>query len=217
MRQGGGEDASNSESAPGSNAATKLHADPMKPTLALAFALAATAYSADAFALRCKGRVVSTGDHRFEVEERCGEPYFTETYSEYHVVGEFAPVQQTVEHRIEAWYYNFGPNQLMRRLVFVDNRLTREDTLGYGHRQLGRDCDLDALMPGLSTGEVVARCGTPAADDTRYLEQVVRDGAGNARERILRRDEWMYRENTRAPHLLTFFDGRLESVQRLRK
>ena len=191
----------------------------MKPTLVLtlAAALAATLWSGDALALRCKGRVVSTGDHRFEVVERCGQPFFTETYSEYHVLGEFAPVQQTVEHRIEAWYYNFGPNQLMRRLVFVDNRLRREDTLGYGHRALASSCDLDALMPGISTGEVVARCGTPAADDTRYVEQVVRDGAGNARERILRRDEWMYREGSRAPRLLTFFDGRLESVQRLRK
>ena len=173
---------------------------------------------ADAEALRCHGRVVSEGDHRFEVQERCGEPFWVETYREYFVVGEFAPVQQTVERRIEAMYYNFGPNQLMRRLVFVDNRLQREQTLGYGYRTLGKACDLDALVPGLSTGEVVARCGLPAADDQRYLQRVVRDGAGNARERVIRQDEWMYRTSSqRAPRLLMFVDGQLESVERLRK
>ena len=173
--------------------------------------------AADAAALRCNGRVVSEGDHRFEVEERCGEPYWVESYSEYIVVGEFAPVQQTVERRIEAMYYNFGPNQLMRRLVFVNNRLQREQTLGYGYRTLGQDCDLDALVPGLSTGEVVARCGLPAADDQRYLERVIRDRAGNARERVIRQDEWMYRKSQRAPRLLTFVDGQLETVERLKK
>ncbi len=180
---------------------------------ALAFGLAA----GDAFALRCKGRIVSTGDHRFEVEERCGEPYWIESYSEYRIIGEFAPVQQTIEQRLEAWYYNFGPNQLLRRLVFVDNRLVREDTLGYGYRQLGASCELDAFLPGLSTGEIVARCGTPAADDTRYFERVVRDGEGNARRRFLRQDEWLYRLTGRAPRLLTFLDGRLEQVERLKK
>lgn len=182
-----------------------------------ALALAFLAAAGDALALRCSGRIVGTGDHRFEVEERCGEPFWVERYSEYQVIGEFAPVQRTIEHRIEAWYYNFGPNTLMRRLVFLDNRLQREDTLGYGYTSLGTNCDLDALPPGSSTGEVVARCGTPAADDTRYVEQVVRDGAGNARERIIRQDEWMYRRSSRAPRLLTFNDGRLESIERLRK
>lgn len=184
-----------------------------KAALALVLALG----FGDAEALRCNGRVVSEGDHRFEVEERCGEPYWVERYSEYIVVGEFAPVQQTVERRIEAMYYNFGPNQLMRRLVFVDNRLQREQTLGYGYRALGRDCDLDALVPGLSTGEVVARCGLPAADDQRYFERVIRDGAGNARERVIRQDEWMYRKPQRAPRLLTFVDGHLETVERLKQ
>lgn len=189
----------------------------MKPTLLAILALAAFAHAGGAHALRCNGRIVSTGDHRFEVEERCGEPFWVESYSEYLVLGEFAPVQRTIEHKIEAWYYNFGPNQLLRRLVFTNNRLQREDTLGYGFRTLGQQCDLDALATGISTGEVVARCGTPAADDTRYLETVVRDGAGNARERIVRRDEWMYRQGSRAPRLLTFHDGRLESIERLRK
>ena len=64
---------------------------PLRGALVLAFALLAQAWAGDASALRCHGRVVSEGDHRFEVEERCGEPYWVETYSEYIVVGEFAP------------------------------------------------------------------------------------------------------------------------------
>lgn len=188
-----------------------------KAALALVLAAVLGAFAPGAAALRCNGRIVSTGDHRFEVEERCGEPFWVESYSEYVILGEFAPVRRTIEHKVEAWYYNFGPNQLLRRLVFTNNRLLREDTLGYGYTRLGHDCDLDALVPGVSTGEVVARCGAPAADDTRYLEQRVRDGAGNARDRIVRRDEWMYRPGSRAPRLLTFHDGRLESIERLRK
>ena len=37
----------------------------------------------------------------------------------------------------EAWYYNFGPRQLLRRLVFRDGFLVREETLGYGVDEIG--------------------------------------------------------------------------------
>jgi hypothetical protein len=180
--------------------------------------LLALACSDTAFALRCEGRVVSPGDHAFQVRERCGQPFWTERYVEVLIAGERGPLERRVEREIEAWYYNFGPNQLMRRLSFVDRRLVREDSLGYGYRRLGEHCDLDALLPGMSDGEIVARCGEPASRERRYADRTVRDEFGNARLRVIRHEEWIYvPEGARAARLLTLSDGSLIQVERLRR
>lgn len=178
-------------------------------------ALAALLAPRPAAALRCDDRVVTTGDHAFEVRARCGEPYWVEDFSRMLVAGEDSALERRVEQRLEAWYYNFGPNQLMRRLVFQDNRLVREETLSYGYRALGRDCDFGALMRGTSTGEVVARCGLPQDRDSRYAELVVRDRAGLAQRRLVRLDEWLYPAGQRDPYLLRFNDGVLETIERI--
>lgn len=170
-----------------------------------------------AHALRCSGRIVELGDHAYELQKRCGDPYWVERYSEWLVLGERGPFERQIERTVEAWYYNFGPSKLLRRMLLRDNRIVREDTLGYGYATLGRNCNLDALPPGASSGEIVARCGTPTVHDTRYANEIVRDGAGAARQRAIRREEWVYEFPGRDPHLLLLIDGTLSRIQRLDK
>jgi hypothetical protein len=177
---------------------------------------AALLLAAPAHALRCSGRLVDEGDHAIQVERRCGAPYWIESYTEWVVLGEDGPVEQRIERPIEAWYYNFGPERLMRRLVFRDDRLLREDTLGYGFRRGEGRCDLDTLLRGMSTGEVIARCGEPESNTLRYRQSIVRDGFGNARKRLVRHEEWLYDPGRgRFLRLLVFDDGVLDSIERL--
>ena len=183
----------------------------MRLLILLALLLATT----PAFALRCNSRVVSTGDHALTVLDRCGEPYWIDRYSTQVVTGEFSAVERSFDVDTEAWYYNFGPNRLLHRLVFRDNRLLREDTLGYGYSKLGTDCDLDMIAVGTTNGEIVARCGQPTSSDSRYAEIVERDGNGNAQRRLVRREEWMFREGRRDPHLFILVDGVVSRVDRL--
>ncbi len=167
----------------------------------------------DAQALRCGSRIVVTGDHALQVRERCGEPFWIEEAAELEVRGERSRFERRLEHREESWYYNFGPNKLMRRLVFVDSRLVREDTLGYGLNQVGGGCNPDTLQPGLRTGEIVARCGIPDSREARWEEVIVRDGFGNARQRLVRREEWIYDPGRgRNFRVLVMVDGTLSQV-----
>jgi hypothetical protein len=180
------------------------------------FALGLLGVSGTAQALRCEGRVVDRGDHAIQVRERCGEPYWIDGYSEFLITGQRGPLEQRVERQVEAWYYNFGPNKLLRRLLFVDDRLVREDSLGYGYTELGRDCRLDALPIGTPAGVIVARCGEPGSRRERYADLTQRDDSGIARQRVVRREEWVYDlERDRDLRLLRLLDGRLQGVERL--
>ena len=172
-------------------------------------------FALPAHALRCNDRIVTTNDHAFEVRQKCGAPYWVEPFDEILVLGENSPLEQRVQRKVEAWYYNFGPNALMRRLLFRDNRLVKEETIGYGYTELGTECELGALVPGLSTGEVVARCGQPVDRDVRYQERILRNHVGMAQRRILRMDEWLYPAGSRDPYLLRFYDGKLDAVERI--
>jgi hypothetical protein len=184
--------------------------------LQLLVLLAALGAAAPAQALRCNGRLVDTGDHAVQVERRCGEPYWIESYSEWLVVGENSALEQRIERQLEAWYYNFGPDRLLHRLLFIDGRMVRDDTLGYGVSKIGARCNYDTLDRGLSIGEVVARCGLPASQNRRYGLVTLRDDAGRAREREARRDEWIYDPgNSRRLQLIVFVDGRVSERELL--
>jgi Protein of unknown function (DUF2845) len=186
------------------------------PALRLLALLAALLATAPAQALRCNGRLVDTGDHAVQVERRCGEPYWIETYSEWLVVGENRALERRIERQLEAWYYNFGPDRLLHRLLFVDGRLVRDDTLGYGVSEIGARCNYDSLDRGLSIGEVVARCGLPASQNRRYGLVTLRDDSGLAREREARRDEWIYDPGSgRRLQLIVFVDGRVSERELL--
>jgi hypothetical protein len=185
-------------------------------TARLALLLLLALAAGDAAALRCDGRLVQAGDHAVQVRARCGEPFWIDAFSELLVLGEDGPLEQRIERPVEAWYYNFGPSRLLRRLLLVDDRVVREETLGYGVARIGGDCRLDALPAGTPAGVIYARCGAPTSRRDRYAEVVRRDGSGAARRRLLRHEDWIYDVGAnRDLRLVRIVDGRLQGIERL--
>ena len=148
--------------------------------------------SPSAFAMRCGTRLVTDGMEDFRVRERCGEPFWTDHFSNVEVLGAYGPVERQRSVQYDVWYYNFGPRQLMQRLVFRDGELLRQDSLGYGVDTIGDECNPNRLFDGLSAGELYARCGEPASrrvDDDTIVRRPV---PGVERWSDHRRETWIY-------------------------
>ncbi len=84
---------------------------------------------ASADAMRCGNQLATEGMTRYQVSERCGEP--DDVVSRVDVVYRHVAPDRTVarEVQIEEWYYDRPSNSFDRRLVFVDGRLRRVETL----------------------------------------------------------------------------------------
>lgn len=167
-----------------------------------------------AHALRCGNRVVVEGDRDFQVRERCGEPFWTESWFGVDIVGRNSPLER--QRGIE-WidsYYNFGPRALMQRLRFRDGVLYTVESLGYGFRALGEDCRANMNFTGLSSGELVARCGTPMTRRDARESVVFRPGVGIENWREQHVQEWIYDfGDSRLLRSLLLIDGRVNRVE----
>lgn len=179
--------------------------------------------SSEAVALRCDGRIVATGDRDFQVRGRCGAPYFVDGYSEVvshggdHGQSGYSGTYHRSERVYEDWYYNFGGNRLLHRLRFLDGRLVRIDTHGYGlDPGESRRCDNATLARGTTIGEVYLLCGPPYSRQTRYRDASAGVG-GYRRQRQVRYEEWLY-PSSRSGHsrLAIFIEGRLHRVEHVR-
>lgn len=100
--------------------------------------------------LQCSGRIVSLGDTLYQVRSVCGEPddaqHRIETRTVRHRVrvacgrerDPNAQCDTTVERStdvvVDDWTYDFGRERFIRFLTFVDGRLARVQTGGYGTR-----------------------------------------------------------------------------------
>lgn len=167
-----------------------------------------------AHAMRCGNRVVSEGQQDFQVRDRCGAPFWSDHYTSIEVIGRDGPVERQREIAFDVWYYNFGPRQLMRQLLFRDGVLVRETTLGYGVDAIGEDCDPRRLFDGATVGELVARCGEPASRRTRTDAIVRRPAPGIEQWRDQRREDWIYDfGDERSLRRLTIVDGRVEGAE----
>ncbi|MBO9661382.1 DUF2845 domain-containing protein [Dokdonella sp.] len=163
-----------------------------------------------AFAMRCGSRIVDVGTQDFQVRERCGEPFWTDQYTSVEVIGAYGPqeVQRTVQY--DVWYYNFGPRQFMRKFLFSDGALVREETLGYGVEEIGTDCNPMRDYAGFSAGELYARCGEPASRRVQNDTIVRRPAPGVERWRDQRREEWVYDfGDARFLRVVTLVNGRV--------
>jgi hypothetical protein len=169
-----------------------------------------------ALAMRCGSRVVVAGAQDFQVRERCGEPFYADTYYTTEVIDARGPIAAYRDVQYDVWYYNFGPRNLMRRLVFRDGALAGEDTLGYGVDAIGEDCNPSRDYRGVSVGELVARCGEPVSRRTNIDTIVHRPAPGRARYREQRREEWIYDfGESRFLRSFVLVDGRVESIDTL--
>ena len=89
--------------------------------------------------MRCGSKIIDDGASRSEVAAKCGDPeevislrsVFRRpviwSYGRPYFVGE-----NFIEIPVESWIYNFGPNKLMRRVIFEGGYVTEIETLGYG-------------------------------------------------------------------------------------
>ena len=178
--------------------------------LALLFA------SPSAFAMRCGNRVINDGLPDMQVRERCGEPFWADRYTNVEVLGANGPLERQRPVQFEVWYYNFGPRQLMRRLLFRDGVLLREDTLGYGVDAIGADCNPQRMLPDLSAGELVARCGEPVSRRDLSETIVRRPAPGVELWRDRRHEEWLYDfGDARLLRRVRLVDGRVTTIDTL--
>jgi len=175
-------------------------------------------FVSSAHALRCGSRLVLDGDQDFQVRDRCGQPYWIDRYTALDVQGAGGPIELQNEVGYEVWYYNFGPRQFITQILFRNGRMFKETPLSYGFSTLGENCDPNVFVRGLTSGELIARCGTPASQRNLYSTAVRRDGRGNERYRDVRREEWVYDfgENTFV-RVLTLIDGRVDSVENMHR
>ena len=100
--------------------------------------------SSPAFAFRCNGRIVSLGDTKSQVVNKCGDPSHIESWEEerftedeyYYQYRHYRSREKFHRHyaakenvKIEEWTYNFGPTTFVRYLLFKKGRL-KEIRLG---------------------------------------------------------------------------------------
>ncbi|HVY27797.1 MAG TPA: DUF2845 domain-containing protein [Polyangiaceae bacterium] len=105
--------------------------------------------SARADSLSCDGRIVSTGDSRYDVKSICGEPDDASQRVEYRTVsGRVAGPcvrengklrcsqtrEQVVEVVIDEWIYDFGKNRFIEYLTFEQGHLLSVREGSYGHK-----------------------------------------------------------------------------------
>jgi len=116
----------------------------MIPPLALACSFVAGSAHADG--MRCGQRLVSSGDTRYEVRSRCGEPDAADQRTELRQVerrvkvpcgrGEHCVRTETltVEIVVDEWVYDLGPQRFVRYVTFENGRLTTVETGSYGQK-----------------------------------------------------------------------------------
>jgi hypothetical protein len=125
----------------------------------LAFVLLGTAAAAGTYpsaagadeGFRCEsGRIVSRGDHSYEVRKNCGDPDHvarrTETRKvKYRIirwvqgVAEEATEEREVEVQIDEWVYDMGPNRLVRFVSFENGRVIDVRAGEFGRKLAQRD------------------------------------------------------------------------------
>lgn len=93
-----------------------------------------------AASFRCGSALVRVGDAASEVLARCGDPSQVTSRSVlrpplvWRYGRQVRAAGGDIEVRVETWVYNFGPDRLMQQLDVEDGRVTKMESLGYGHR-----------------------------------------------------------------------------------
>jgi hypothetical protein len=118
--------------------------------LAIAGAGLTASSTARADSLACDGRIVSTGDSRYEVKTVCGEPDDVSQRVIYRTVsGRIAGPcardsggrlrcqdtrEEVVEVVVDEWLYDFGRNRFLEFLTFEQGKLVSVREGSYGHK-----------------------------------------------------------------------------------
>jgi len=197
---------------------------------ALLFPLAARADS-----IRCEGGIVSSGDSKLDLLGKCGPPSLREsklTERERLAGGGPSSLLQSsrVAVEVERWTYDFGPRQFLQVVTVEAGEVRAVERGSYGS-EAGRSpgpgpgaipraaCEPVGFGEGLTSYEVLTRCGPPATRDQKLVTRSVArtDPSGQP---VLTESEtyavelWTY---DFGPQVLTrrleFRDGRLVRVE----
>jgi len=163
-------------------------------------------------ALRCGQHLIGQGDRMFEVRDLCGEPDIKVLLVSVLTAHYLLPYE-------EEWQYNFGPQKLMRFLRFRNGELTSIETGPYGFNSPAKRCQPMELSEGMSTLELLSRCGEPALIERRISEQDYRVSltgpfypAGTALE------DWIYDFDANYfRRIATVIDGRVIRVENTKR
>lgn len=169
---------------------------------------------AAALGLRCDTRLVTAGMLPTQIEHACGAPFWTESYTSLEVLGAGGPIEEQHEVDWEVWYYNFGSSSFMQRLVLRDGRLQSIEPLGYGVDTIGSACIDGIAARGLTTGELVARCGEPSSR-RHNAGATVRRLPGVLLANEDRREEWIYDRGADFFTRYLITNGRVAGSERL--
>lgn len=86
--------------------------------------------SVAAFGLRCGNDLVMLGDSAARIEQICGVPTSkVPLFEEKRIVNN----REVTISQEEKWTYNFGPQDFLYVLRFVNDKLAAVDTDGYGY------------------------------------------------------------------------------------
>lgn len=162
--------------------------------------------------LRCGNRLVTHGDRMFEVRMLCGEPDIKVLIqSALSANFEVLPYE-------EEWQYNFGPQKLMQYLRFRNNRLIGVFSGSHGFARPNERCQPFELREGLSTLELLARCGEPTVVERRISTHAYRLGpTGPLFPAGIAVDDWIYDfGGGRFHRIVTVIDGRVVRIENSR-
>jgi hypothetical protein len=164
----------------------------------------------------CGNQLVRAGDPIWQVARKCPEPFWQESYDRARAVDRFGRALEL--QRMEVWTLNFGQRRLMRRLVFVNGRLSRIHALGYGvdFPPGSRRCaPRELATAGDTIAEIYARCGEPDYSYDIPSPGVYGYHGGPAQQE---RRLWTYDFGARHhPRELMFVDGRLHTIRTQRR
>lgn len=165
-----------------------------------------------AHALRCGNRVVGNDDYDFQVRDRCGAPFYIEQHFRLIVSAADSSGQTLQQTTYTAWYYNFGADRLLVRLLFRDNRLVREDTLGRGVDELGDSCGPTKMLRGMSSGELIAYCGEPLSRNPQPITKIRQLAPGVYSQSDYAFEDWIYDLGGNFLYILHIINGHVDSV-----
>ena len=80
----------------------------------------------------CGDRVISVGDTKPDILNKCGEPFYKSSHQEEQKERFDDSGSRNVIVTVEEWTYNFGPQRFMRVITFRNGTVVDIRTGGYG-------------------------------------------------------------------------------------
>lgn len=182
----------------------------------IAVVLLVSTYSS-ASSFRCNGRIVSDGDSKYDVLMRCQQPYLSDTTEKEVIRRVTSSEWRKYLVKRETCLYNYGSSNLMRLMVFENEKLMEIRSLGYGYMDgdIGRYTgDVSKLTMGMTSVEVVMHWGRPSYKSDRNEERIIKVDDNNFMKTYVTVSDWIYNMGqNRLTKTLVFEAGELFEVK----